>query len=325
MPIRPRSRPAFTAEELEAVKRLLASRVARMGGRKLEEGDWTEAYCKAKGFPVARWSNLSIDVVQPGLGVEQKMLRLQQEKLQEAPGRTFMHPAATRSIRISSLTGDATAVARDVLVQYRDLILARTQLVRAEGAGREPDMRAGWLLWEPGLRDFVYFEEEMLPPNPDDYRAEWRDSGGGRRKSSRNLWVFEADTGKKRYSITTEAGAKIQPYFDVPPASDPNLYRMRVQSERVSGGVRLWITDQTATSLRRLLGGLEAERLDAAVERLEEPSSTANSVAEGEPFGAVTSLIVSDASHQKLVAIADRDASDEDLIQKLIEGLAVAE
>ena len=41
-----------------------------MMGRKLEEGDWAEVYCRAKGLPNQGWSNLNIDVMHEGLGVE---------------------------------------------------------------------------------------------------------------------------------------------------------------------------------------------------------------------------------------------------------------
>jgi hypothetical protein len=123
-----------------------------------------------------------------------------------------MHPSATRSIRVET-EGDATAVAQDVLQQYADLIAARRQKVAENYPDIEPDMRIGWLLWQESLEEFLYFEEPMLTPNPTDYWAEWRESGGGSRKISKNLWVYEIETGRKRYSITTSAGAKIQPYF----------------------------------------------------------------------------------------------------------------
>jgi hypothetical protein len=85
-------------------------------------------------------------------------------------------------------------------------------------------MRTGWLLWQESLRQFLYFEERMRIPDPDDYKAQWVDSGGGARKGSRNLWIYDKRTERKMFSVTTTAGAKIQPYFDVPPPDDPNLY-----------------------------------------------------------------------------------------------------
>jgi len=82
----------------------------------------------------------------------------------------------------------------------------------------------------------------MVAPNPKDFYAEWHDSGGGARKASRNLWVFDKATGHKRYSITTSAGAKIQPYFDVPPPNDTNVYLFTVIGEVIGVGmVRVWL------------------------------------------------------------------------------------
>jgi hypothetical protein len=264
---RPRSLPAFTEQEYETAQVLLATRVAYMMGRKLEEGDWAEVYCRAKGIPLQGWSNLNIDVMHDALGIEHKMICYRSHvDLLEACGRSLMHPSATRSIRVPSPDTDPEVAKRDILQQYADLIEMRREKVREAAGGREPDVRTGWLLWQQSLRQFLYFEEEMLPPNPDDYTASWRRSGGGIRKESRNLWVYERETGKKRYSITTAAGAKIQPYFDVPPASDPNLYHFRVIGEVIEAGlVRVWVTEATERELRRLLGELDTERLSAAI------------------------------------------------------------
>ena len=44
-----------------------------MMGRKFEEGDWADVYCTAKNIPNRGWSNLNIDVIYNGLGVEHKM------------------------------------------------------------------------------------------------------------------------------------------------------------------------------------------------------------------------------------------------------------
>jgi hypothetical protein len=158
---------------------------------------------------------------------------------------------------------------REVLKQYGELIKARSQKVREQSASKaDPDMRTGWLLWQESLRQFLYFEERMSPPNPQNFHAEWvkRISKGGARKPSTNLWIFDAKTGAKRYSVTSEAGAKIQPYFDAPPPSDPNLYIFTVIGEALeTGHIRVWLTDATARELRRLLGSLDTETLSKAV------------------------------------------------------------
>ena len=266
MAIRPKTLQAFTPHERQLAHQLLASKVALMMGRKLEEGDWAAAYCRAKGIPLSGWSNLNIDVMHGLLGVEHKMLCVKDvADIREFCGKALMHPAATRSIRIASTEGDPTGAAREVLGQYAELIERRAKQVSERAGGGTPDMRTGWLLWQDSLRQFLYFEEEMLPPNPADFTAEWRRSGGGGRKESKNLWVYDKH-GTKRYSITTSAGAKIQPYFDVPPPSDPNLVTFTVQGERVDGtSIRIWLTKSTAERLRQLLGGLEAERISDAI------------------------------------------------------------
>ena len=260
--------PAFTAAQRDAVHSHLAAKVARMMGRKLEEGDWADVYCRAKGIPNCGWSNLSIDVMHDGLGVEHKMLCYRSNaSIAQACGETLMHPAATRSIRIPAGKVSAERAMRDILNQYAELIQQRTEKVREQApAGTKPDMRTGWLLWQESLRQFLYFEEPMRAPNPDGYTAEWVESGGGSRKGSRNLWIYEKATGKKRFSVTTSAGAKIQPYFDVPPPNDPNLYIFTVIGEVITDGkVRCWLTQTTWRDLEQVLGKLDTKTVSKAI------------------------------------------------------------
>lgn len=243
---------------------LLASKVATMMGRKFEEGDWAYVYCNAKGIPVRGWSNLNIDVMHQGFGVEHKMLCVRSDKsIKEYCGTSLMHPAATRSIRIPSTKGNPTRVAREVLRQYAELIQERRKKLAQDAPDVKPDLRTGWLLWQEGLREFLYFEHKMVEPDPDDYYAVWKESGGGSRKTSKNLWVYEKDTERKRYSITTVAGAKIQPYFDIPPPNDPYF---RVQGEEIEAGlVRIWVTSTTALLLQQKLGNLEKDTISSAI------------------------------------------------------------
>lgn len=241
-----------------------------MMGRKMEEGDWGSVYCMAKGIPDSGWSNLHIDVNHLGLGVEHKLLRCSQlngRPIKSVCGTTLMHPAATRSIRIDNTSAPANAVMQDVFEQYAGLIEARTKAVRAKADGREPDMRVGWLLWEDNLTEFLYFEEQMLPPDPSLYYAEWNETAvRGIRKSSKSLWIFDRNTNQKRYSVTTSAGIKIQPYFDVPAPSDPNLYYFRVQSEPISADtIQIWVAASTAIALQHHLGDLTRENFSAAI------------------------------------------------------------
>jgi hypothetical protein len=352
--------PAFKAHECNKARVFLATQVAEMMGRKFEENDWAKVYCAAKGIPLGSWSNLNIDVTYGNLGVEHKMIgRKSDRPIMDACGTSIMHPAGTRSIRIPP-EKDATKAARIVLQQYVEMVESRTAIVRivneyqhdrrtkaeavaalqALGMSRNsatntlpaekrpvgspddpPDMRIGWLLWQESLREFLYFEEAMAKPNPQKFVAEWHDSGGGRRKKSRNLWVYNAKTKAKVYSITTEAGAKIQPYFTVPLPKDPNLYHFVVQGEDCGNGlVRVWLTEVTASLLREAVGDLKPETIAAAVERAnfdqrrreeKTPSS----------FGVLaTEVLVSTATYTKLQEVFS-GVSDEHNFKQLVDVL----
>jgi len=293
-----------------------------MSGRKLEEADWSNVYCAAKGIPEVGWSNLNIDVIYNGIGIEHKMLKKRiGTRMRDICGTRQMHPSATRSIRIPLTTDDADSVMREVLSQYRTFLEERSRRVSGQAGGISPDMRTGWLLWEEGLREFLYFEEETIAPDPADYYAEWRSSGGGTRKSSRNIWVFERETGIKRYSITTLAGAKVQPYFDVPSADDPNVYLFRVQSEQLDGGqVRLWITPATERELRRLVGETNPESLSVVIASVaaEVPDEQQGAYSGREQ--AATPLVLTAESYQLLTTTLG-GVSDEDMIRRLVHRL----
>lgn len=262
--------PAFTDTEREQAKLLLAAQVASMMGRKLEEDDWSSVYCKAKNITPREWSNVNIDVNEGGLGVEFKMLRvkrLKRNSIKDVCGTTRMHPSATRSIRIEDVNLPAHEVMVDVLNQYSDFIEARTKDVRDNNPDGTADMRTGWLLWESGLREFLYFEESMTKPDPANYCAIWNETPPrGARKGSKSLWIFDRVTRKKLYSVTTSSGIKIQPYFDVPSPLDPNLIHFEVQSEVMNDGtVILWISAKTADRLRELLGSTDEKVVNEAV------------------------------------------------------------
>ncbi len=261
---------AFSDEEFKIAKLHLTTMVARMMGRKLEEDDWNKAYCAAKGIPYTGWSNLNIDVNYRGLGVEQKLLRcsgLKGRPIKSVCGTTMMHPAATRSIRIEDTDLPEDEVMRDVFRQYADLIEIRRQNVREESPDTEPDMRIGWLLWEDLLTEFLYFEQPLEAPQSEHYYAVWNETPPkGARKGSKSLWIFDVITNEKKYSVTTSAGIKIQPYFDVPSPSDPNLYYFRVQSEPIdSNTIQIWVSASTARAIQRILGSLEKDNVSQAV------------------------------------------------------------
>ena len=317
--------PVFEKEQFRKAHLLLATRVAGMMGRKLEEGDWAQVYCAAKGIPLAGWSNTDIDIMFGHLGVEQKSIcRTAGQEIKTSCGTQIMHPAGTRAIRIPN-EQDATIAARDILRQYGELIARRRALVSvlnnyhhgnldraqavsalqdqipgtsrasaekrvpteqlpAPGPIKDPDLRIGWLLWQATLREFLYFEEPMIAPSPELYIARWNSRpGSGSRLGSRNLWIYEEATGEKHFSVTTEAGAKIQPYFRVPAPNDPNLYHFVVQGEETgSGMIRVWLTETTAASLRSILGSLLPNDIAKAIEK-------ANSEEKKQKSGGLTS------------------------------------
>ncbi|KAF0106738.1 MAG: hypothetical protein FD146_2330 [Anaerolineaceae bacterium] len=317
---RPRILPAFSTDEKKKVHELLATRVAFMMGRKFEEDDWAYVYCAAKGIPNQGWSNLKLDVVHDGLGVEHKMLRPSGDKpVSEVFGSRLMHPSATRSIRISS-NGEANEVMKDVIEQYAAYLKQRREKVHEQQPNKEPNMRTGWLLWQSNLRDFVYFEEETLIPDPNDYIAEWHENiSRGARKASKSLWIYEKETRAKKYSVTTDAGAKIQPYFDVPPASEPNLYFFRVQGEEYGTDlVRIWIPTTMARELKRLTGELTADNLQSAISNIlsgiKEPQAEYNAKKEE-----AAPVILKSETYLKLDSLFPNAVSDSHKIQLLVE------
>lgn len=256
----------FNDAEYEAAMSLLSAKVATMIGRKMEEDDWDFVYCNAKQIPRTSWSNLDIDINHCGLGVEHKMLRvLKKGCIKDVCGTTLMHPSATRSIRIDSAITDPNVASKEVLKQYADLIGHRRNKVRENSPDGEADMRTGWLLWKDMLDEFLYFEEQMVEPDPDAYYADWNETPArGSRKATKSLWIYERDTGKKKFSVTTSAGAKIQPYFDVPSPTDMNLYYFKVQGRILDGGlVEVWVTKSTAKYLELMVGSLEPDVLSA--------------------------------------------------------------
>lgn len=315
---------AFTKEEAVLVHQYLASTVANMQGRKLEEGDWSAAYCNAKNIPITGWSNLNIDICYNGLGVEHKMMCVRKKgSIKEYCGTSLMHPSATRSIRVGSLERDPNIASKDILTQYSELINQRTDKVAATcKKGSSPDMRTGWLLWELDLDEFLYFEEKMVIPNPDDYFAEWNiREARGARKPTKNLWIYEKKTKKKRYSVTTEAGAKIQPYFDVPDPTDSNLYIFKVQGEEIyQGKTRIWITQTTALCLQAVLGSLSGESIDEEVQKLETMKINKVENIETSTLVIAQPIIIKTSSYKKLKSLFT-GVSDEHMMQNFAQYL----
>lgn len=351
--------PAFTAGEYDRAKVYLATTVAAMMGRKFEEEDWAKVYAAAKGFSASAWSNFDIDVMHGNLGVEHKMYGQDGgDTLLACCGRSLMHPAGTRAFRFPNDIDDATEAAREVLRQYGRKIIERTAIVSllnryhhslvsrtdavAEligmGMGRPkalslvpdertpigdaddtPDMRFGWLIWRRDLAEFLYFEQPMTIPDPDEFVGAWNErQTRGRRLPSRNLWIYREATGNKEYSITNAAGAKVQPYFTVPQPNDPNIYHFRVQGETAPNGlIRIWLTAETAQSLQSVLGDLSPENVGRFVMQ-----NAANSDAvEGTASAAFEPLAVEvlmPADCYQLLRADDNSLSDEHAFRLLL-------
>ncbi len=313
--------PVFTSKQKILATDLLSAKVATMLGRKMEEGDWDFVYCNSKNIPTSDWSNLHIDINHDGLGVEHKMLRVTKSgSILEQCGTTKMHPAGTRSIRIPDESDPNKAMA-GILKQYGDLIDDRTKTVIENSKKKTADMRIGWLLWKDTLEEFLYFEEPMLKPTISDYHAEWNVTPArGARKESRSLWIYENSTGKKKYSVTTTAGAKIQPYFDVPAPNDPNLYHFKVQGVTIDGGlIKVWLTRSTAKYLELLLGSLEGDELSEAIDNFNPSSISTENISSTAEEIAVP-VIVREESYKRLKTIFD-PVSDEYIFQQLAVNL----
>jgi len=315
---RPKILQAFTNEQFKLAHQLLGTKVAYMMGRKMEEGDWADVYCRAKGIPNKGWSNLKLDVVFQNLGIEQKMLCRPSNKLiTDKCGERLMHPSATRSIRMPPITTPPDEAMVDVITQYGDYLNYRRQEIKSTLTdGIEPDMRTGLLLWQASLHQFLYFEEETLIPDPKDFYARWETrKQSGARKGSTNLWVYEKETDFKRYSITNEAGAKVQPYFDIPPLGHENLYVFNVIGEFISTElVRLWATEGTARELKRLIGSTDTDTISRII--IEEAPSMMRVAEEGQSAEQVAEpILITIEAYKALRKALPEAISDEHSLQ----------
>ena len=139
--------PAFSKEQCETAKLLLAARVAYMMGRKLEEGDWAHVYCKTRGIKIPDWSNLNADVTIPGLSLEHKMMRCSESQpIQEHCGTDMMHPALTRRVSLPD-KGDANEAMRMVIAGYQKVLDERRGKAAAMSRDKSVELRSGWLLY----------------------------------------------------------------------------------------------------------------------------------------------------------------------------------
>lgn len=98
------------------------------------------------------------------------------------------------------------------------------------------------------LTEFLYFEESLREPDPENFYAKFVVSTH-RGDLRRNLYIFEKVTHVKRYSVTLpEKGAKIQPYFDVPIVGE-GAYLFRVPEDRRKP---VWLREETILALQRI-------------------------------------------------------------------------
>ncbi len=187
---------------------------------------------------------------------------------------------------------------------------------------RPPDMRNGWLLWQDSLREFLYFEEPMTAPDPSSYFGRWSDRrASGSRKATRNLWIFDHSTGDKHFSVTTEAGVKIQPYFRVPAPDEPNLYHFIVQGEDADDGmVRVWLSQTTCNLLRQVLGGLDPERIADAIAGAKREDEEEGGKVMGVFESLAIEVLVPASAYTQLKATFE-GVSDEHYFKQLIENL----
>lgn len=133
--------------------------------------------------------------------------------------------------------------------------------------------------------------------------------------------MYDRVTKQKRYSITTSAGIKIQPYFDVPPPSDENLYYFRVQSEPVGQDtVLLWVTMATARELEARLGSLGRDAVSTAILDAARREAETSVAVRDEEEPAI-SIAVSVEAHERLTEVL-RGVNDEHRVQLLIKALS---
>ena len=115
---------------------------------------------------------------------------------------------------------------------------------------------------------------------------------------------------------------QIQPYFDVPPPSDPNLYYFKVQGEVVDqDNVLLWVSATTAKGLKDRLGSLEAKCIEDAI--LETAKNINTGTFNPHSEEAAVALTISQKSYETLRGLGDA-VSDEHRAQLLLNALTDA-
>lgn len=242
---------AFNEKEVQEVQRMLETlvRVLRIvpGGGKMEEGYWSYIYHQVRHAPIRSWSNRTMrDFLYGGLGVEMKLLKRLSPLSDQ--GHRIMHPSATRTITFDPLLS-AEECKVQILRQFGKQIAEFRNRVAQTSTDGQVDIRWGVLLWREALDEFLYFEDVMEEPNPDDFVAEFV-AGTYQGKPTSNLHIFEKDSHIKRYSVTLpQNGAKVQPYFDVPYVGQ-GAYAFKIAQEDLAP---VWLKRETFNALQDAL------------------------------------------------------------------------
>jgi hypothetical protein len=245
---------AFTPDERLRMEIELSCLVRDLQGRKLEEADWNNIYCRVKGCHPKNWSNLSFrDYYHQGVGVEFKMLC--RKNPSHDMGRTLMHPSATRTISFNP-DGSADEAAHMVMTQWRKTIEDFRQRVALTSTIREPDLRWGVLLWTKSHSEFLYFETRLECPDFFHFQGQWIE-GKHRGNPTRNLCIFDKN-GRKHFTCTLpKNGSKLQPYFDIPTIEQGSeLFRFSLPPH-----VPLYVSPTTAKSVRDISPGWSADHI----------------------------------------------------------------
>jgi hypothetical protein len=239
---------AFTTDEETQVQGMLETLIRCLrivpGGGKMEEGYWSYIYHTIRNAPISSWSNLPMrDFLYEGLGVEMKLL--QRQSPLKASRQRIMHPSATRTLLFDP-TLDAETCKVQILEQFATRIADFRKRAAQTCSDCKPDIRWGVFLWNTKLNEFLYFEERIREPNPNDFYARFNE-GKHRGNPTRNLHIFEKETNIKRYSITMpNNGAKLQPYFDVPSVGQ-GAYAFKVPNDSRKP---IWLAETTIEALQ---------------------------------------------------------------------------
>ncbi len=120
--------------------------------------------------------------------------------------------------------------------------------------------------------------------------------------------------------MTTSAGVKLQPYFDVPGVNDGNLYHWTIIGESIDpGDVRIWLTARTAGALRSLIGSLDKDVVSSFVLEFvaSKPEEDAQAVGPEDADAVVEVMMTKEA--YAVLGDTFPSTNDDHLIQQLLQ------